>query len=500
MEGLTYRQASRFLDMATMGIKKGDVDTFLAVDDRSAWIDAQFVEPYASHLNQTNYQAQQRGKNTVTQEMRVCAWFDIALWQGAQLRQRMAFALSQILVVGDRDAQLAPYPADMASFYDLLTENAFSNYRDLLEKVTRSPVMGLFLTLEGNKAESVTGQPPDQNYAREVMQLFSLGLHKLNLDGTYILDNNGIPEDTYTDDDIDNLARLFTGWEQDGNNLSTPMVINDMYHDMGNKRILNHNFPEGVGAEQELQQFLDVIMAHQNTAPFISTLLIKRFVTSNPTPAYVERVSNTFINTNGELGAVIKAILTDPEVLKENSINIAKMREPLLAMTYFYRAMDAYPGQSGDIVYDTMNYQDTFSQYPLGSPSVFNFFSPDHSPQGYLMNAGLTAPEFELIDWSQIIKISNVFYRTALDYGQNRNKTNNKKEMYIAPLDMEEAANNEDKALLLSLVRNRFLHGEIIPELEARLSAIYDTHDRKYWAVPKIIFFALISPNFMVQE
>ncbi|MGF1701365.1 DUF1800 domain-containing protein [Photobacterium makurazakiensis] len=500
MEGLTYRQSSRFLDMATMGIKKGEVEAFMALDNRASWIDAQLSAPFANHTEQLNYQAQQRGTSTLTQEMRVCAWFDIALWREDQLRQRMAFALSQIVVVGDRDAQLAPYPAEMANYYDLLTQYAFSDYKTLLYHVTRSPIMGHFLTMVGNLPKSQTGVNPDQNYAREVMQLFTIGLEELNLDGTKKLDSDGLPIPTYDDQDIEGMARVFTGWFMSGSSMSEPMVAYDDSHDMDEKNILGNYFPAGVGAEAELDQALDMLVNHSNTAPFISTLLIKRFVTSNPRPEYVARVASVFRNTSGDLGEVIKAILTDDEVLKENDLHVAKVREPILAMTYFYRAMDAYPGKNGDIIYNPMNYQETFGQYPLGSPSVFNFYSPDHSPQGELMDAGLTAPELELIDWTQIIKVSNVIYRTVLDYGQDRNKTNNKQEMYVAPVDMEGAANNEDKAALMSLIQDRFLHGTMAPELEERISNIYDIHDRKYWAVPKMVFFALASPSFMVQE
>ncbi|KHT65463.1 hypothetical protein RJ45_00985 [Photobacterium gaetbulicola] len=500
MEGLTYRQASRFLDMATMGVKKGEVEEFLSLDSRTSWVNNQLIEPYDSHKERTLYQAQQRGSSSASQEMRVCAWFDIALWKGAQLRQRMAFALSQILVVGDRDAQLAPYPAEMAHYYDILTEYAFSDYKTLLYHVTRSPIMGHFLTMVGNLPKSQTGVNPDQNYAREIMQLFTIGLEKLNLDGTPRLGDDNQPIPTYDDNDIENMARVFTGWFMDGSSMESPMVAYDDSHDMEAKQILGAEFPAGVGAEAELDQVLDLLVNHPNTAPFISTLLIKRFVTSNPTPAYVNRIATVFQNTSGNLGEVIKAILTDSEVLKENDLNVAKIREPILAMTYFYRAMDAYPGRNGSIIYNPMNYADTFGQYPLGSPSVFNFYSPDHSPQGDLLNANLTAPELELVDWSQVIKISNVFYRTVLNYGQDRSKTNNKQEMYVAPVDMEEAANNNDKEALMTLIKNRFLHGDMVPELAARIGAIYDGHNNKYYAVPKMVFFALISPNFMVQE
>ena len=502
MENLTYRQASRFLDMATCGIKKGEIESLMQ-SDRQAWVDDQLNLPMSSHVEQLQQQMSERGASEPTQDMRVGAWFDLALWGEDQLRQRMAFALSQFLVVSDKDMVVGAYPLETTEYYDMLTRHAFGNFRDLLYDVTRSPIMGNYLTMVNNKAEAVSGTLPDENYARELLQLFSIGLYELNLNGEPILDNNGIAVETYDDHDIANLARLFTGWELNGDSMSAPMITNDSNHDSDGKTILGHFFPAGAGAgaEAELQQLLDILMNHQSTAPFVSKFLITRFVTSNPKPDYVERVATVFKNTNGDLEKVITAVLTDSEVLESNSVNVAKMREPILAMTFFYRSMDAVPGNNKSITYNPMKYKETFNQYPLGSNSVFNFYSPTHSPQGSLQEQGLFAPELEIINWKQLTSIGNVFYDTMKNYAYDDSK-NNAQQLYLQNQDFVDVAEAQDVEPLLTMIADRFLHGQLSDELRPRLIAIYDTHAStgKKWTVRKMLFLTLLSSDFQVQE
>ncbi|WP_240205239.1 DUF1800 family protein [Vibrio sp. CyArs1] len=499
MDGLSYKQASKFLDAATMGIKKGDVEALLVSDDRNGWIDQQINLSYTNHVSQTLVQQQQRGQTTLTQEMRVCAWFDLALQDDAQLRQRVAFALSQILVVGDRDAQLAPYPLELANYYDILTTYAFSDYKTLLYHVTRSPIMGHYLTMVGNLPKSQTGVNPDQNYAREIMQLFTIGLNKLNPDGTLYLDLEGNPEANYDDADVEDMARIFTGWFMSNSSMNAPMEANNSYHDMESKKVLGESFPAGVGAEQELDHVLEVLVKHPNTAPNISTLLIKRFVTSNPTPAYVGRVSSVFKQTDGDLAAVIKAVLLDDEVNAEGSLFRAKLREPILAMTYLYRALDSKPGAGATITPNAMLYQDTFGQYPLGSPSVFNFYSPDYLPMGGLGEQGLTAPELEIIDWNQTVKMSNIAWKLVTDNGY-KTSSNSSGELYPDVSDFVSASG--DYSQLINLIANRFFGGEVPADLAPRFEGLWNakSDNNKPYSVSAMLYFAFISPNFMVQE
>jgi hypothetical protein len=354
--------------------------------------------------------------------------------------------------------------------------------------------------MNGNKPQSETGQAPDQNYAREVMQLFTIGLYHLNMDGSLVLNQYGDPTETYQDADIEALARVFTGWDIDSGNTLIPMVEDNNHHDMEPKQVLGESYPAGQTARQDLEQFLDHITSHPNVAPFISTLLIKRLTTSNPSSDYVYRVATTFDNTNGDLAEVVRAIYTDSALLEARNTHMAKVREPILAMTYLYRAMEAYPGGGNDIIYDPMRYKETFNQYPLGANSVFNFYQPDYRPPGALAEQGLTAPELGIIDWSQLINMGNIFYRSLLDYGQNRGSSSNKKELYIAPKDLEDMATSGQGEQLISTINCLVLNQQGSTEVISRLESIYNGHNNKFYAVPKMLFIAFMSPDFMVQE
>lgn len=500
MENLTHQQASRFLDLATMGVQQDALEAFKLIDDRKTWLEQQIAAPYMHHLERTHYQTDSRGLNTPTQDCRVGAWFDIALWDEAQLRQRVAFALSQIFVVSEKDANLATDPMALSNYYDLLVDGAFGSCKELLKNITLSPVMGQYLTFNANKPKSITGQEPDQNYAREIMQLFTIGLYELNNDGGLKTDPQGKPIETYTDSDIEAVSRIFTGWDITDNNTLVPMSDTEAHHDSEEKWVLGHYYPPGQTAMQDLDQFLAQLLDHPNIAPFLSTMLIKRLTTSNPTPAYVSRVANAFIQSGGNLGEVIIAIYSAPELLEPSNLNMAKVREPILGMTYLYRAMNAYPGNNNDIVYDPMNYKETFNQYPLGSNSVFNFYQPSHSPQGQLAELGLTAPELAIIDWSQTINMGNIIYRALKDYGQNRGNSSNKKELYIAPTELEDMARAGDTENIVERVNLLVLNGQGSPEVIDRIREMFVSHNNQYYAVPKMLFIAFISPDFMVQE
>lgn len=500
MENLTQQQASRFLDLATMGVKQSELEQFLLLDDRGRWIEEQINQPYTKHLDRTRYQANSRGLTQSNQDCRVGAWFDIALGDAAQLRQRVAFALSQIFVVSEKDGNLNQDAEALAHYYDVLANGAFGTFKNLLRNITLSSAMGQYLTMNGNKPQSVTGQAPDQNYAREVLQLFTIGLYQLNMDGSLILDAFGNPIETYQDADIESLARVFTGWDIDGGNTLTPMVEDNSLHDMDEKQVLERTYPAGQTATQDLESFLEHITLHPNVAPFISILLIKRLTTSNPSRDYIERVATTFHNSNGNLAEVIRAIYTDNALLEAPNDNMAKVREPILAMTYLYRAMEAYPGGGNDIVYDPMRYKETFNQYPLGANSVFNFYQPSYQPPGALAEKGLSAPELAIIDWSQLINMGNIFYRSLLDYGQNRGNSSNKKELYIAPKALEDMAESGQGEQLVATINQLVLHQQGSPDVITRLQNIYNGHNNKFYAVPKMLFIAFMSPDFMVQE
>lgn len=349
-----------------------------------------------------------------------------AFWQNAvtgsdQLRQRMRFALSQIFVISLVDPNIDIRGA--ASYYDMLGANALGNYRTLLEQVTLHPMMGVYLTHLANQKEDTAGtRSPDENYAREVMQLMSIGLFMLNPDGTKQLDTSGQPIPTYTQDDISGLARVFTGlsWyaptptnntffggNRNADATIRPMIFYNNYHSTSQKRFLGTTIPASatVDIAGDLRIALDTIFNHPNVGPFMAQRLIQQFVTSNPSLAYVRCVATVFNNNGsgvrGDLAAVIRAVLTDSEARNigvVSSASFGKLREPVIRLANWMRAFGA-TSQSGNWLMGSTSANTSLSQAPLTSPSVFNFWRPGYVPPSTQLGAqNLQAPEFQVVD------------------------------------------------------------------------------------------------------
>lgn len=402
-------QAARFLAQTTFGPTLDEINT-VSLIGRDLWLAGQLVAPASSHL--ARYQALEPQFSNAG-NARLAAWWEISLTGPDQLRQRVAFALSEIFVVSDQDSQLSGRQEQLAAYYDLLVDHAFGNYRDLLEAVTLSPAMGLFLSHLGNdKPNPETGRRPDENYAREAMQLFSIGLWQLNPDGSAMLGDDGEPVPTYDQDTIEAYARVYTGWtwaqrETFGRNISRaaettePMKAFAAHHDDGEKVLLNGQLlPAGQTPEQDLEAALDSLFEHPNTAPFIARQLIIKLITSNPSPEFVARIAGVFDNNGfgvrGDLGAVVTAIFLDPEArLRElsDAETYGKLKEPILRLSQLLRAFDVH---SADGLYDIGSTQGAYAQAPLRSPSVFNFFSPNYALPGEIEARGLVSPEFQL--------------------------------------------------------------------------------------------------------
>ncbi len=325
-------QAAALLYRATFGPQVNDLNV-LFYQDISQWFEAQYNAPASYHLPQLRRAVQLSNKEANT-NLRLGVWWQYALTAEDQLRQRMAYALSQILVVssvgiGNRHEELAAY-------YDLLVKHSFGNFRDLLKAVTINAAMGRYLTLRrSTKANPKNNTFPDENYARELMQLFTIGLWQLDDNGQPLVDHNGNNIPSYNQIDVQELARALTGW-QSGHN-EHPMTPRERNHDIDAKVILGHHFAAGQNTEQDLDQALDVLFNHQNTPFFIANLLIKRLVTSNPSQQYLYRVAQAFIdNGNGVRGdfkAVLWAILTDNAVLKGQENRYSHhglLKEPIL--------------------------------------------------------------------------------------------------------------------------------------------------------------------------
>jgi uncharacterized protein (DUF1800 family) len=423
----TAPDAARLLTQATFGPRRGEIATVQS-QGIDGWITAQLELPFTSHRTAmlTDFRTFGGGGNGVFNQVnRQAAWWNIALTAPDQLRQRVALALSEILVVSDVSFDESATEG-LAHYYDLLGAASAGNFRTLLENVTRSPIMGIYLSsLRNSKANASTGTSPDENYAREVMQLFTIGLNLLRPDGTLKLDPNGLPIPTYNQATVSEMAKVFTGWSyastkttptfrSEPSDYVNPMQLFAAFHDDGAKNIVNGVvLSPGQGGARDLQQALDALFLHPNTGPFIARQLIQRLVTSNPIPAYVYRVAQKFDNNGsgvrGDLGAVVRAILTDYEaraVTTVTSPNFGKLKEPLIRATALLRTFGATPA-SGRYVQNLLSTQLPLAQAALRSPTVFNFFHPDYVEPGPLAAAGLVAPEFEITDAAYAISVPN---------------------------------------------------------------------------------------------
>lgn len=424
--------AARFLSRATFGVPYDQLDA-LVRQGFAAWLTESFARPISRHQQTVDdlYARRDRGDfDTFSADVDVeflfrrLAWWHTSVTGSDALRQRVAFALSEIFVVSDRVDILIVYPYALANYYDTLLEHAFGNYRDLLRAVTLHPAMGVYLShLNNRRADPDNNIFPDENYARECMQLFSIGLFELNDDGSQRLDGNGDAIPTYDNDDIREFAKIFTGLSYAGPGarfpgtqpyFRAPMQMFDQFHEPGAKVLLRgEQVAAGQTGMQDIDAAIDNLFNHPNVGPFIGRQLIQRLVTSNPSPAYVRRVAQAFNgNANGVRGdmqAVLRAVLLDPEAqaTSDPDRDFGKLREPVERYVAMLRqfnvsSADGFVAIAGYLV------QELGRQHPLSAPSVFNFFSPDHAPAGEIAAANLVAPEFEITDSGTIIALSNL--------------------------------------------------------------------------------------------
>jgi uncharacterized protein (DUF1800 family) len=446
LTNITATDAARLLTQATFGPKQSEIEA-LTGGSITAWIDAQMALPNTSHRARSLAElaafpidpGSNQNPNAPQPAHRQYAWYYNVLNGPDQLRQRVAFALSQILVVSDATLAGQQFAEPLANYTDMLANGAFGNFRTLLEQVSLSAVMGTYLShLRNAKADTTAGTNPDENYAREIMQLFTIGLVQLQPDGTLKLDAQGLPIPTYNQTTITEMAKVFTGWAffstQPNPNFRrgtpdyyNPMMIYAAFHETAAKNLsplTDTAIPANLGGPEDLKRALDILFNHANTAPFISRQLIQRLVTSNPSPAYVYRVAQKFVNNGsgvrGDLGAVVRAILTDYEARSPAVIDdpgYGKLREPLLRLTAILRSFNA-TSSSGHYFVGFINTDPTLNQAPLRSPSVFNFFEPGYVYPGPLAAAGLVAPEFQITNDTTAISAANLYrdtiFRTAV--------------------------------------------------------------------------------------
>ena len=423
----SFDEAARFASQATFGL----TDAVLARLNQigySAWIDEQLALPASSH--RLAWEAKDAAikladpTSGAGEEQVLESFWQQAVTGPDQLRQRVAYALSQIFVVSMADASVGATPRAVAAWLDMLGDKGLTNYRQLLESVSLHPMMGLYLShLRNQKADPRTGRVPDENYAREVMQLFSIGLVALNPDGTPRLNASGRSIDTYGPADISGLARVFTGFSwacpaypnsscfnsgsssgvSDPDRHFKPMLGYAQFHSTEAKQFLGVTIPAQASADPaaSLRVALDTMHAHPNVGPFIGRQLIQRLVMSNPSPAYVAAVAAAFADNGtgvrGDMKAVVKAVLLHPEARRISNTS-AKVREPVLRLAAYLRA---FPHRSDTGLWrigNTDSPATSLGQSPLRSPSVFNFYRPGYvAPNSSSGAAGLVAPELQLV-------------------------------------------------------------------------------------------------------
>ena len=431
---LNLVEAARFSSQATFGLNYEEIES-LAKMGREAWLQQQFSLPVGWHTTTVDelivrreageFEAYEDDVELLAQFRRL-AWWNCAVTCGDVLRQRVAFALSEILVVSDKVDTLIVFPYALSTYYDMLLEHSFGNYKDLLHEAALHPAMGIYLShLNNRKSDPFANTFPDENFAREIMQLFSIGLFELNIDGSSRVDGSGNPIATYNNADIREFAKVFTGLSWGGPSaffgrdlpyFRAPMKMFDEFHEQGSKELLGTSLSAGQTGEEDFDAAIDVLFNHANVGPFIGKQLIQRLVTSNPSPSYIQRVATIFNDdgngVRGNLQAVIQQIFTDPEAIAapDPSSEFGKLREPAVRFLNMLRKFGA-TSDDGFIANSGYLIQELGRQHPLSSPSVFNFFLPAHSPPGEIAAAGLVAPEFEIVNSGTIVNMLNL-----LDY------------------------------------------------------------------------------------
>ena len=528
--------ASRLLAQATFGPTDSEIERVRSMGIQ-AWLDEQISLDASLHVDHLKWAMTLLGDGfhdfgqsvtgvpsvtprTPRVDDRMYTWWTHAIEASDQLRQRIAFALSEILVVSDRSPALQNYPLAVANYYDIMVRNAFGNYRDIMEDVSLSPMMGIYLTIvRSSKADPEAGLLPDENYGRELLQLFTIGLKWLNPDGTDQLGPDGNPIPTYGMDEILNFSRVFTGWTFSGSSnffwarssdvdLMNPMMAFEAYHDTDPKTLFGGvTLPANQSAYDDLSDALDNIFHHPNMGPFLARGLIQRLVTSNPSPAYIYRVASAFDDNGqgvrGDLAAVVKAILLDEEARDASRVSdpsYGKQREPIVRLTHLIRAFYEFqtdsPPTLGRFGFGR-SLVGPLGQAPVYAPSVFNFFDKDYSPSGVLQDDGLVAPEFQITSEVRAIDGAN-FVHQGIDRGfasgsgfTDRMRLNLAAAIAVSS-DVEQLLDYLDLVLMANLMPS-----DMRDTLRATLA---DINQEPQYRAESAIQLIVTSPQFVIQR
>ncbi len=530
--------ASRFLSQATLG---ADMATIQQVADVGfePWIEEQMALPVNDLLPQLNQVYSEviewyllNGGDPENISTRPdWAIFNYTWWENhmsAQdlLRQRVALALSEIFVISF-NSELNGFGDGLADYYDILLKNAFGNYEDLLYAIALHPCMGFYLSHLNNPKEIPEENiHPDQNFAREIMQLFSIGLYQLNQDGSRKTDTLGNWIPTYGQNDILELSKVFTGLGVSGvvpnewvdepyfgldiyvADMTKPMKMYEEWHEPGTKTLCTgYVIPDGQNGLTDIRDAIHGLSMHPNVAPFICKQLIQRLITSNPSPDYISRIASVFNDdgkgTRGNLGAVIKAILLDPEARTCESLqqeSFGRLREPFTRYTQFTKALplEQYYGRYWNIAY---GFYEATGQMPLASPTVFNFFLPEFQPNGPIADNGLVAPEFQIHNSRTSVEYMNQVNDWAVwGYVMDDWEENNPYVTYILD-DLVPLA--RDPEVLLNRLDILFTHGMLSDHTRNAIKdALYPIIDGnyRYDRTRLALYLLLVSPDYAIMK
>ncbi len=532
---MTEEDASRYLAQASFGASDSSIKDVQRYD-HDGWLQRQFAMRARTDHQSYIDSVTASGVDPNQSDVQHTFWKQAATAPD-ELRQKVTFALSQIFVISMRDSAVGGYERGVASYLDMLGREAFGNYRDLLEQVTLHPMMGIYLShLRNQKASG--NRVPDQNYAREVMQLFSIGLYELNQDGTLVI-VNGEPVETYTNDDIIGLSHVFTGFSwagpdkqngrffgssnppRDPNRDILPMQSYPQFHSTDEKRFLGTVIPaQGTpDPDESLRIALDTIFNHPNVGPFIGRQLIQRLVTSNPSPGYVARVAQAFdtgtydtgswrtgSGRRGDMRATIAAVLLDTEARDISMVaqpGFGKVREPVLRLVAWMRGFTARSASRNYLLGNTDSTTSSLGQSALRSPSVFNFYRPGYVPPNTsIAAANLVAPEFQILHETSVVGYSN-FMRSIVRSGVGSNSPRD-----IQPDYTKELRLADDPDALIERVDLLLTYGTMSDETKNLIRDAVESvsvnpllpQSGRENRVHLAVLFALSSPDFIVQK
>lgn len=534
---ISDQDAARFLTQATFGPTPADVASVKALG-YSGWLNEQFAKPRQTESHLQYYDARDaewraRGGRAAPADVMNSFWKN-AIAGDDQLRQRVTFALSEIFVVSLADSCGDLNNRSVADFLDTLNRQAFGTFRQLIESVAMHPIMGCYLShIHNQKEDAATGRNPDENFAREIMQLFSIGLRQLNEDGTPVLANGQVVP-TYGPSDIVGMARVFTGFswtcpepdidagcfergssyngmKSDPDLWVKPMRSYPRYHSTSEKAFLGKVIAPQATPDPDgsLRFALDTLAQHPNVGPFLGKQLIQKLVTSNPSPAYVARVARAFKASNGSLRALVTAVLTDSEA-RDTAAALAnsrygKVREPVLRLTAALRALEGRSVSGRFLIGDTSDPVQGLGQAPMFSPSVFNFFRPGYVPPGSLSAAaGLVVPEMQLANETSVAS-SVAFMGKLMGYGLGPLASNG-----LNQPDVDLAYLRDPNSALLALaatptalveqINQRLLFGTMSSSLRSDLLAVVTPINEPPARVQLALLITLASPEFLVQR